>query len=165
MPFPQNPRAGKPRGSRRPGWSGPCLLAPHLPSAPERGAHYSLRRDAGTARGSRCSGEASYLRPILMLNPVLGLVPRSAPSQRSRRLQKPGAAEFRQPAPQPRGGGDAWRRGETLGGGGSRRAAGLSMRSARPEEARARVQQHLPAPGRETRLPAPARKSAKERLT
>lgn len=60
--------------------------------------------------------KASYLRPILVLNPVLCLVPLSPPSQRSRQLKKPGAARFRQRAPQPRGGGDAWRRGETRGG-------------------------------------------------
>lgn len=104
------------RGSTRPGWSGPCPLAPHLPqhlnAAP---ATASYQTAPAQPEGPAVVAKASYLRPILVLNPVLCLVPRSPPSQRSRQLKKPGAAEFRQPAPQPRGGGDAWRR-ETRGG-------------------------------------------------
>lgn len=134
------------QGSMHPGWRG--TRAPRALHLPEH-LSAALASDSGAApaqtEGPRVVAKASYLRPIPVLNPVLCLVPRSPPSSRSRLLKKPGAAEFRLRAPQPQRRGRRVRKTRGAGVGGEVAARkGLSMLSARPEEASAPAL-HLPA--------------------
>nr|CAI9699846.1 unnamed protein product [Rangifer tarandus platyrhynchus] len=122
------------QGSTHRGWRGTrAARALHLPEHLSAAPASASGAAPAQTEGPRVVAKASYLRPIPVLNPVLCLEPRSPPSSRSRLLQKPGAAEFRLPAAQPRRRGRRVR--ETRGAGGG--AQGLSMLSARPVEARA----------------------------
>ena len=76
-----------------------CISPEHLSAEPATASGVAPAQSDGPS----VVAKASYLRPILVLKPVLCLVPRSPPSSRSRLLKKLGAAEFRLPAPQRRG--------------------------------------------------------------
>lgn len=107
------------QGSTHPGWRGTrAARALHLPEHLSAAPASASGAAPAQTEGPRVVATASYLRPIPVLNPVLCLEPRSPLSSRSRLLRKPGAAEFRLPAPQPRRRGRRVR--ETRGAGSAR---------------------------------------------
>lgn len=139
----------KSRGARGSPRSRPRQPAPHLPQHLSAAPATASGEAPAQSEGPSLVAKASYLRPILVLNLVLCLLPRSPPSSRSRQLKKPGAADFSLPARQPRGGGPALRRGEARGGrvpvsGRAEHAQCAAGGGARPGAAPAR-----PCPGEE----------------